>query len=83
MAQTLVQLLAPPALRGRVVGLYTMSSAGMRAWSGITVGVLGGFIGINFSLGLSAAVLLVVAVAMFVFTQRQADQMALAEKGLA
>jgi MFS family permease len=74
MAQTLVQLLAPPALRGRVVGLYTMSSAGMRAWSGLTVGMLGGFIGINWSLGLSGAILLAIALAMLIFTQQHGDQ---------
>lgn len=57
MAQALVQLNAPAEIRGRVVGLYNMGGLGMRAFSGITVGVLGGAIGIHWSLGLSAAVL--------------------------
>jgi len=58
MAQALVQLNAPADIRGRVVGLYNMAGLGMRAFSGITVGVFGAAIGIHWSLGLSAAVLL-------------------------
>jgi hypothetical protein len=57
MAQTLVQLNAPDEIRGRVVGLFNMAGLGMRAFSGITVGLLGAAIGIHWSLGLSAAVL--------------------------
>ena len=57
MAQTLVQLNAPADIRGRVVGLFNMAGLGMRAFSGVTVGVLGAAIGIHWSLGLSAAVL--------------------------
>jgi MFS family permease len=59
MAQALVQLNAPADIRGRVVGLYNMASLGMRAFSGITVGLLGAAAGIHWSLGLSAGVLLV------------------------
>jgi MFS family permease len=58
MAQTLVQLHAPAPLRGRVIGLYAMSSLGMRTFSGVTVGLGGSLIGIHASLGISAAVLL-------------------------
>ena len=58
MAQALVQLNAPTDIRGRVVGLFNMAGLGMRAFSGVTVGVLGAAIGIHWSLGLSAAVLL-------------------------
>lgn len=58
MAQALVQVNAPHDIRGRVVGLYNMAGLGMRAFSGITVGVSGAAIGIHWSLGLSAAVLL-------------------------
>ncbi|MGP0089108.1 MAG: MFS transporter [Xanthobacteraceae bacterium] len=58
MAQALVQLNAPTNIRGRVVGLFNMAGLGMRAFSGVTVGVLGAAIGIHWSLGLSAAVLL-------------------------
>jgi len=59
MAQSLVQLSAPPAIRGRVIGVFTMAASGMRMFSGITVGIVGGLIGIHYSLPLSAAVLLI------------------------
>ncbi len=58
MAQALVQLNAPTDIRGRVVGLFNMAGLGMRAFSGITVGLFGAAIGIHWSLGLSAVVLL-------------------------
>ena len=38
IAQTIVQLEAPMHLRGRLIGLFTMSAYGLRAFSGITVG---------------------------------------------
>jgi MFS family permease len=57
ITQTVVQLLAPPAERGRVIGLYGVSANGLRAGSGFTVGLLGAAIGIRLSLGFSAAAL--------------------------
>jgi MFS family permease len=68
MAQTIVQLLAPPRLRGRLIGLFSMSSMGLKAFSGITVGVLGGLIGVHWSLAFSALALLAITVALFAFT---------------
>jgi MFS family permease len=59
MAQALVQLSAPPSIRGRVIGAYGMAASGMRMFSGITVGLAGSVIGIHYSLSLSAAVLFV------------------------
>jgi MFS family permease len=59
IGQTVVQLLAPPAERGRVIGVYGMSANGLRAGSGFTVGLLGAAIGIHWSLGLSSAALCV------------------------
>jgi MFS family permease len=59
MAQALVQLNAPPAIRGRVIGVFSMAASGMRMFSGITVGIVGSLIGIHYSLPLSAAVLLI------------------------
>jgi MFS family permease len=69
MSQTLVQLLAPPEKRGKVVGLYNMSIHGLRVGSGVTVGVMGSVIGIHWALGLSAAVLFVVTIALFAFAR--------------
>jgi MFS family permease len=68
MAQTLVQLHAPQEIRGRVIGLYNMSSNGMKAFSGITVGFGGALIGIQWSLALSALALLATMVALMSFT---------------
>jgi MFS family permease len=59
IGQTVVQLLAPPADRGRVIGVYGMSASGLRFGSGITVGLFGAVVGIHWSLGLSAAALCV------------------------
>ena len=50
MGQTIVQLLSPPQLRGRLIGLFAMASLGLKAFSGLTVGVLGGLIGVHWSL---------------------------------
>src|SRR5262249_5620695 len=60
MSQTLVQLHAPAAARGRVMGLYGTSVNGMRAFSGITVGMAGSLVGVHASLALSAALLVVI-----------------------
>jgi MFS family permease len=68
MGQTIVQLLSPPHLRGRLIGLFAMASLGLKAFSGVTVGVLGGLIGVHWSLALSAMVLLAITVALFAFT---------------
>jgi MFS family permease len=69
MAQTLVQLNAPPAVRGRVIGLFAMSALGLRAFSGVTVGLGGSLIGIHWSLALSAATLLALTATMIFFTR--------------
>ena len=67
MAQTLVQLSAPSASRGRIIGLFHMSSLGLMTFSGLSVGVGGSFIGIHWSLGLSACVLAAVALSLRYF----------------
>jgi MFS family permease len=61
MAQSLVQLNAPLDMRGRVIGLFNMASLGLRAFSGISVGLLGSAIGIHWSLALSAVAAMIVA----------------------
>ncbi len=67
MAQSLVQLDAPAAIRGRVIGLYGMAAFGLRAFSGVTIGIVGSMIGIHWSLSLSALLLLSILVSLFIF----------------
>jgi MFS family permease len=67
MAQTLVQLQAPTQLRGRLIGLFNTSNNGLKAFSGVTVGVVGGLIGVHWSLALSSMILLAVTVVLFAF----------------
>jgi MFS family permease len=67
MAQTLVQIHAPADMRGRVIGLFNMASLGLRAFSGVSVGVIGGLIGVHWSLALSAMVMLAIACGMLAF----------------
>ncbi len=64
MAQTLVQLNAPTEIRGRVIGLYNMASLGLRAFSGVTVGLVGSLIGVHWSLALFAMLMLAIACAL-------------------
>ena len=73
MAETLVQVHAPAPVRGRMIGLYNMSNNGLRAFSGVTVGILGSAIGIHSSLALSALVLLGIAVVLLAFSMRAAN----------
>ncbi|KFE72509.1 MFS transporter [Hyalangium minutum] len=61
MTQALVQLNAPDAIRGRVLGLFSMSASGLRAFSGITVGLLGSVTNIHVSLAVSALAFVTVA----------------------
>jgi MFS family permease len=70
MAQTLVQLNAPAEIRGRVIGVYSMAALGMRTFSGVTIGVIGGFIGIHYSLALSAVVLAALVATLLSLTVR-------------
>src|SRR3989449_10971597 len=66
-AQTVVQILAPAHLRGRLIGLFSMSAFGLRAFSGVTVGVAGALIGVHRSLALSAMAPFAVTVGLFAF----------------
>jgi MFS family permease len=66
MAQSLVQLNAPPATRGRVIGVFSMSSMGLRMFSGLSVGLLGAAIGIHASLAFSAGALFTLYLAILV-----------------
>jgi MFS family permease len=71
MAQTLVQLHAPRELRGRIVGLFNSSNMGLRAGSGVTIGVVGAFIGVERSLTLSAIMVVLIALGLLVVEMRR------------
>jgi MFS family permease len=70
MAQALVQLHAPAAIRGHVIGVFVMASLGLRTFSGITVGFLGGLIGPRPALATSGAALATVTLALLWFGLR-------------
>ncbi len=72
MAQTLVQLNAPAEIRGRVIGVFTMSALGLRTFSGISVGLVGSIIGIHAALAASAATLVMLSLSLLLFVPRKA-----------
>ncbi|HVT10082.1 MAG TPA: MFS transporter [Polyangia bacterium] len=69
MAQTLVQMQAPDTSRGRVLGLFNMASAGLRTFSGITVGLAGSLFTVHASLAASAGAF-AAATGLVLFRQR-------------
>jgi hypothetical protein len=66
MNQTLVQIHAPGEIRGRVLGLFSMAQVGLRAFAGISVGVVGSGIGVHHSLLLAVSILFVITLILFV-----------------
>jgi MFS family permease len=72
IGQTVTQLRADPGDRGRVVGVYNMSANGLRAGSGLTVGLFGTAVGVHVSLGASAALLCLGAAAAGLYALRGA-----------
>ena len=76
MAQTLVQLNAPGEIRGRVIGLFNMSALGLRAGSGITVGIVGTLVGIHHSLAVSAIALFLLIAWLWLRSPRHARRAA-------
>jgi MFS family permease len=70
IGQTIVQLLAPPVGRGRIIGLYGVSANGLRAGSGFTVGILGAAVGIHWALGLSSVALCLGTLAAGIYALR-------------
>jgi MFS family permease len=61
MAQTLVQLEAPKPILGRVLGLFNMAALGMRAFSGVMVGLSGSVLGVQAALAAAASAMLLFA----------------------
>jgi MFS family permease len=72
IAQTVVQLKAPDAIRGRVIGFYNMAALGLRAGGGITVGLVGGWLGIHWALSAAALALMVLVAGLWTFHRRDA-----------
>ncbi len=70
ISQALVQLLARPEERGRVLGVYNMAAAGLKAGSGITVGLLGSFIGVQWSLAAASLALALLALGVLAYLKR-------------
>ena len=62
---------APARVGGGLIGLFSVSAFGLRAFSGVAVGVIGGLIGIHWSLALSSLVLLAVTLALLAFAQQR------------
>jgi MFS family permease len=58
MAQALVQVNAPAAMRGRVIGLFNMAAMGLRTFAGVTVGLVGSLAGVHASLAAAAGCML-------------------------
>jgi MFS family permease len=69
MAQSIVQTNAPTEIRGRVIGLFNMTSMGLRIGSGLTVGVVGGWIGIHYALAMATFALM--AIILFLLYRHQ------------
>ena len=74
MNQTLVQIHAPSEIRGRVLGLYSMAQVGLRAFAGVSVGVVGSGIGIHHSLLLAVCILFVITFGLFVMIRPAVTQ---------
>jgi MFS family permease len=70
MGQALVQLNAPPELRGHVIGTYGMAASGLRFVSGFMVGIVGGAVGVHASLAGAATALLVVVAMLYLWQRR-------------
>ncbi|MDF2693539.1 MAG: hypothetical protein K0S65_1922 [Labilithrix sp.] len=66
MTQTLVQMNAPTTIRGRVLGLFNMSAAGLRTFSGVTVGLLGSITTVHASLAIAASAFIATSLALLV-----------------
>ncbi|HWH97700.1 MAG TPA: MFS transporter, partial [Pseudolysinimonas sp.] len=63
-SQTVVQLEAPPAQRGRFIGAFNTTNMGFRVGSGVLIAVLGALVGIPAAVALAAGTLLLVCIAL-------------------
>jgi hypothetical protein len=76
MSQALVQIEAPEQSRGAIIGLFSTSLLGLRVGSGLTVGFLGAVMGVHWSLGLSALVLLVSMLCLLAYVRPRSASVA-------
>jgi MFS family permease len=67
MANALVQILVPDALRGRVMSVYTMFFFGAMPLGGLWAGTLAHYIGATATVVIGAIIVLAVAIVVFVF----------------
>lgn len=63
---TLLQLAAPDGIRGRVMGLYSMSTFGLQIFNGPAVGTLAALLGVSASLTILATAIIAVTLAIAV-----------------
>ncbi|MEE1650314.1 MFS transporter [Brachybacterium sp. J144] len=73
IGQAVVQLRAPVEQRGRVIGVYSMLTTGLRTGNGVTLAVLGSFIGVTGTVlvgGVTLAVGAVVIAALIALAAR-------------
>jgi len=64
VSQTVVQLAAPDAQRGRFVGAAQVTALGSRAGSGLVMGVLGAALGVTGAVTVTSATLLVITLVL-------------------
>ena len=62
----------PSAAIRSAIGLFNMASLGLRAFSGISGGLIGSLIGIHWSLALSALAAMTIAAMLLLLTRRRA-----------
>lgn len=70
MAQSIVQVKAPTAERGRILGLFNMASAGLRTFSGVMVGIVGSYATVHRSLALASLAFFLVNALVLARTRR-------------
>lgn len=63
-SQTVVQLEAPAALRGRFIGAFNTTNMGFRVGSGVLIAVLGGLVGVPAAVALASGTLVLVCIAL-------------------
>ncbi len=67
---TILQLQAPPNLRGRLMSIYMLTLIGVPSFGTLISGAVAGVIGVRLTVGVAAAILLV---AVFLIFRRNAD----------